>query len=108
MVTMNTKVSIAATVMGLWLMGLLTSPSAMAVELDFNISAPTSGTLSYAGSGGALTGTNIEVGNVVGLSTPANSNVTSVCFSCVLNFTTGNLSAAGGPGSGNNGWWSFG
>ena len=42
-------------------------PSAMAVELDFNLSAPTSGTISYGGGGGALIGSNIEVDNVVGL-----------------------------------------
>lgn len=89
--------------------GLTFSPSAMAMELDFNISAPTSGTVSYSGSGGVLTGSNIEVDNVVGLSMPANSNVTSVCVTCVLNFTTGTLSAAGGPPlSGSNNWWSFG
>jgi hypothetical protein len=70
---MNAKVVIA--VMGVWLMGLLVSPLAMAVELDFNIGAPTSGTISYAGGGGALIGSNIEVDNVVGLSTPANAMV---------------------------------
>lgn len=86
------------------------SPSAMAVELDFNISAPTSGTISYNGSGGGLIGTDIEVDNVVGLFTPANANVTSLCVSCVLNFTSGSLSNAGGPppSGNNNGWWSFG
>ena len=91
----------------------LTGPfnqSAMAVELDFNISAPTSGTISYNGAGGGLTGLNIEVDNVVGLDTPANANVTSLCVSCVLNFTSGSLSNAGGPppSGNNNGWWSFG
>jgi hypothetical protein len=82
----------------------------MAVELDFNISAPTSGTISYDGSGGGLVGSNIEVDNVVGLSTPANNNVTSLCLSCVLNFTSGSLTGAGGPppSGANNGWWSFG
>lgn len=86
------------------------SATAMAVELDFNISAPTSGTISYNGSGGGLIGTNIEVDNVVGLDTPTNANVTSLCVSCVLNFTSGSLSNAGGPppSGNNNGWWSFG
>lgn len=88
----------------------LFSPSAMAVELDFNISAPTSGTISYDGTGNGLIGANIEVDNVVGLDTPANANVTSLCVSCVLNFTSGSLSNAGGPppSGSNNGWWSFG
>jgi hypothetical protein len=91
--------------MGLWVMGLSISPSAMAVELDFNLSAPTSGTISYGGGGGALIGSNIEVDNVVGLSTPANANVTSVCLSCLLNFNSGTLT---GSGPQNGGWWSFG
>jgi hypothetical protein len=90
---------------GLWGAGFLVVPTAMAVELDFNISAPTSGTISYGGGGGALIGSNIEVDNVVGLSTPANANVTSVCFSCLLNFNSGTLT---GSGPQNGGWWSFG
>jgi hypothetical protein len=93
---------------GLWVTGVYVTPAAIAVELDFNISAPTSGTISYGGSGGALIGSNIEVDNVVGLSTPANANVTALCVSCALNFTTGLLSNAGGPNQNNNGWWSFG
>jgi len=105
---MKTRVLIVAMVMGLWVMGVLVSPFAMAVELDFNISAPTSGTISYGGSGGALVGSNIEVDNVAGLSTPANANVTAFCLSCALNFNTGLLSNAGGPNQNNNGWWSFG
>lgn len=86
------------------------SPSAMADELDFNISAPTSGTISYDGTGNGLIGADIEVDNVVGLDTPANANVTSLCVSCVLNFTSGSLSNAGGPppSGSNNGWWRFG
>lgn len=103
---MNAKVVRA--VIGLWLMGLLVSPLAMAVELNFNISAPTSGTISYAGAGGALIGSNIEVDNVFGLSTPANANMTALCLSCALNFNTGALSGAGGSNPKNTGWWSFG
>jgi hypothetical protein len=103
---MTIKFAMAA--MGLWVMGLLVAPAAMAVELDFNISAPTSGTISYGGGGGALIGSNIEVDNVVGLSTPANANVTSVCFSCQLNFTSGALTGAGPANSQNSGWWRFG
>lgn len=86
------------------------SATAMAVELDFNISAPTSGTISYDGIGNGLIGADIEVDNVVGLDTPANANVTSLCVSCVLNFMSGSLSNAGGPppSGSNNGWWRFG
>jgi hypothetical protein len=102
---MNKKIAIAAMGLGLWVVGPSISPSAMAVELDFNLSAPTSGTVTYAGGGSALVGSNIEVDNVVGLSTPANANVTSVCFSCLLNFNSGSLT---GSGPQNGGWWSFG
>lgn len=108
---MSTQIAIIAMSLGLWVMGLPISPSAMAVSsLDFNIGAPTSGTVSYAGGGGALIGSNIEVDNVVGLSTPANANVTALCLSCALNFNTGALINAGGPppSGSNNGWWSFG
>jgi hypothetical protein len=48
---MNAKAVIAVIAMGLWVMGLSISPSAMAVELDFNLSAPTSGTVTYGGGG---------------------------------------------------------
>ena len=105
---MKARIAIATMAIGLWVTGFLVAPAAMAVELDFNISAPTSGTITYGGSGGALVGSNIEVDNVVGLSTPANANVTALCLSCALNFTTGGLTNAGGPGGSNNGWWSFG
>ena len=94
--------------MGLWLTGLCVSPLAMAVGLDFNISAPTSGTISYGGGTGALIGSNIEVDNVVGLLTPVNANVTASCLSCTLNFTSGALSNSGGPNPNNSGWWRFG
>ena len=93
--------------LGAALTSFISSP-AMAVELDFNLSAPTSGTISYAGSGGDLIGTNIEVDNVVGLSTPAHDGTTSLCISCLLNFTSGTLSNSGGATTTNNGWWNFG
>ena len=102
---MNAKATIAAIAVGLCVAGLLVAPAAMAVELDFNLSAPTSGTISYGGGGGALIGSNIEVDNVVGLSTPANASVTSLCVSCLLNFNSGALTGAGPQ---NGGWWSFG
>src|SRR5215510_2067952 len=101
-------IKFAMAVICLWVMGLLVAPGAMAVELDFNISAPTSGTISYGGGGGALIGSNIEVDNVVGLSTPANANVTALCLNCALNFNTGALTGAGGPNPNNSGWWRFG
>ncbi len=94
-------------VMGIGAFGPATH-SAMAMQLSFNMNAPTSGTISYGGTGGALSGSNIDVDNVVGQSTPANANVTSTCLNCVLNFTSGLLSTSGGPNPNNNGWWRFG
>ncbi|ALA61151.1 hypothetical protein [Nitrospira moscoviensis] len=105
---MKTKILLIAAYVALTLAGLLVSRPALAVQLDFNISAPTSGSVSYDGTGGGLIGTNIEVDNAVGLSTPANANVTSTCLSCVLNFTSGAFVNAGGANTNNNGWWRFG
>jgi hypothetical protein len=105
---MKAGIIIAAMAIGLWVTGLLVAPATMAVELDFNISAPTSGTITYGGGDGALIGSNIEVDTVVGLATPTNTNVTALCLSCALNFNTGVLSKAGGANQNNNGWWSFG
>ena len=76
--------------------------SALAMQLNFNIVAPTTGSIAYGGTGGALTGTNIDVDSVVGLSTPANANVTSTCLTCILNFTSGLNTSVGG------GTWQFG
>jgi hypothetical protein len=95
---MKARIAIVTMAIGLWVTGFFVAPAAMAVELDFNISAPTSGTITYGGSGGALVGSNIEVDNVVGLSTPANAGgVGALCISCALNFNTGALTNAGGP-----------
>ena len=103
---MKTRIVVAVMAVGLWVTGLLVAPAAMAVELVFNISAPTSGTISYGGSGGALIGSNIEVDNVVGLSTPANAGgAGALCISCALNFNSGTLT---GSGPQNGGWWAFG
>ncbi|MDO9116968.1 MAG: hypothetical protein Q7U39_03360 [Nitrospira sp.] len=105
---MNSRLLMVLIAMGLWLTGLCVSPLAMAVALDFNISAPTSGTISYGSGTGTLIGGSIEVDNVVGLLTPVNANVTSTCLSCTLNFTSGALSGSGGSNPNNSGWWRFG
>ena len=57
--------------------------------LDFGITAPTTGTLSYAGGAAPLIGSGIDVDDVVGLNTPSNNNVLSICASCTLGFETG-------------------
>lgn len=101
----NHMAIISASVLSLVLGGALFGPSthsAMAMQINFNIVAPTTGAIAYGGTGGALTGTNIDVDNVVGLSTPANANVTSTCLTCTLNFTSGLNTSAGG------GTWQFG
>lgn len=100
------RASIFSLMLGLVLVGASTGP-AMAMELNFNMNAPTSGSVSYAGTGGGLVGSNIDVDSIVGASTPLNSNVTSTCLTCVLNFTSGSLSNSGGPNPNNNGWWRF-
>lgn len=105
---MKAKLLLITAYLALTVVGLLVSRPALAVQLDFNISAPTSGSISYDGTGGGLIGTNIEVDNVVGLATPAHANVTSLCVSCVLNFTSGAFLNAGGANTNNNGWWRFG
>jgi len=66
--------------------------------LDFNIAAPTLGSISYAGGNAALVGTDIQVDTVVGLNTPLNSGVTLTLFNADLDFTTG----------ASNGVWSWG
>ena len=77
---MKARVGITTMAIGLWVTGLLVAPGAMAVELAFNISAPTSGSISYDGTAtGALVGGNIGVSSAVGLSTLANSNVAETC-----------------------------
>lgn len=51
------------------------------------------GTLSYNGSGGVLTGTDIRFDFILGVDTPLNNGVSLTCDSCKLNFETGvNLS----------------
>ncbi len=92
--------SAAVLVLGIALMGPSTDP-AMAMQLNFNMNAPTSGSVSYGGIGGGLVGSNIDLDNVVGTSTPLNNNVTSTCLNCVLNFTSGLNTSAG------SGLWQF-
>jgi len=70
--------------------------------LDFGITAPTAGTISYDGNGGPLIGSGISVDSVVGLNTPLNSGVTLTIAGGILNFTTGGLTGA------TSDTWSFG
>src|SRR5262249_14176980 len=63
-------------------------------QIDFNVIATTTGSISYAGGANPLKGSNISVDNVVGLNTPMNNNVLRNCISCTLTFMTGNLSGS--------------
>ena len=62
----------------------LSSVAVNAAVIDFNIAAPTAGTISYDGAGGALLGFAIEVDSVAGIDTPANSGELGVltCDEC--------------------------
>src|SRR5207249_3437477 len=64
-------------------------------SLDFGVIAPTSGSISYAGSATPLVGADIQVDNVTGVDgTPANDGVTLLLSNATLNFTTGNFSGS--------------
>jgi len=99
---MKPIVMVSVMALGLLAMELFGSPSAMAVSLNFDLFAPTPGTISSAGGGAPVVGTNIQVDRVVGDSTPLNAGIEGICLSCTLNFTTGGLTSSGG------GTWNFG
>ena len=70
---------------------LLISNAQAAMQLDFNIAAPTSGNISYAGGNSSLIGSSIDVDNVVATGTSLHNNITSLCITCTLQFVTGPL-----------------
>ena len=72
-------------------LSLSSTPLQADAILDFNLTSPTTGTISYAGGANPLVGSNISVDSVVGLGTSANDGVVRSLFSARLNFTTGNL-----------------
>ncbi len=76
---------------------LVAGAAQSAPVLDFGIKAPTTGSLSYAGGMGPLIGSGIDVDDVIGLGTPANNTVLSICSFCTLDFQTG----------GSTGGWNF-
>lgn len=76
--------------------------------LDFDMAAPTAGSISYDGGATPLKGVNIQVDTVVGIGTPLNNLVLLPVTGGLLNFTTGNLTGfdqyhwnfgGGGPAS---------
>jgi hypothetical protein len=87
------KKALLASLMLVCQLCLFTS-SAHSALLDFNLSAPTSGTISFAGGTSPLVGAGIQVDNVVGTSTPLNSGIISTCISCSLGFTSGTFTSS--------------
>lgn len=73
------------------LFGCITVSSAQASQIDFNIAAPTSGSIDYAGGATPLIGSDIDIDDIVGLGTALHNNVISACDVCTLSFTTGVL-----------------
>jgi len=73
-------------------LSLLPVPAFADPIIDFNVIAPATGTISYSGGVSPLVGSQISVNNVVGIGTLANDGITRLCYSCTLNFTTGNFS----------------
>jgi hypothetical protein len=78
--------SLALAVIG---MGIMAGNAAAIPILDFAVSAPTPGAISYAGGASPLQGTEIQVDTVVGLNTLLNNNTAYNIIGGVLNFTTG-------------------
>jgi hypothetical protein len=100
------KPEVLAVVVGTFAMlGLSLSPGpALAVPvLDiFNVTTPTLGTISYAGSPAPLIGSGIKLEKVVGQDTSLNNLAVRNCLGCSLDFTTGGATGVwtwGGVGS---------
>jgi hypothetical protein len=93
---------LAAVVGSFAMLGLSLSPGPALADalLDFNVAAPTTGSISYAGGVAPLVGSGISVDSVVGLGTPANDGVVESCIGCVLAFTTGANTGGWNWGSG--------
>ncbi|HMF84877.1 MAG TPA: hypothetical protein VK598_00840, partial [Nitrospiraceae bacterium] len=83
--------ALAAVVGSFAMLGLSLSPMPALADalLDFNVAAPTTGSISYAGGAAPLVGSGISVDTVVGLGTPLNDSVVLNCIGCTLDFTTG-------------------
>ncbi len=72
--------------------GVFTGLAMADYTLDFNMAAPTSGTITYAGGANPLVGSGINVDTVIALNgTPKNGGVTQECLNCVLDFSTGSF-----------------
>jgi hypothetical protein len=70
--------------------------------LDFDMAAPTAGSISYDGGATPLKGVNIQVDTVVGIGTPLNNMDLLPVTGGLLNFTTGNFTGY------DSSYWKFG
>jgi hypothetical protein len=89
---------------GFWLTGLALAVLVLAAPaqansiaiIDFNMSGPTPGIISWAGGTSPLQGIEIQVDDVFGVGTPLNSGTSVPITNGLLNFTTGNLTSFDG------------
>ncbi|MBU1710480.1 MAG: PEP-CTERM sorting domain-containing protein [Proteobacteria bacterium] len=81
-------------------MGMMAGSAAATPMLDFAVSAPTPGTISYSGGSQALIGSNIQVDSVVGLDTLRNTSKALSFIGALLNFNPGANTGRWGRGSG--------
>ena len=87
---MRTSKIIVGAVIAMTSVGASALPAHAIAQLDFGLVAPTGGVISFSGvTGDPLIGTDIEVDNVVGLDTPANSGSPITISNGRLNFSTG-------------------
>lgn len=86
---MKTRLVVGLLILVLSLIGT----AAFADSLDFNIAAPTTGSISYGGSGGPLVGSGISVNTVTGLGTAANAGGRFALSGGLLNWSTGPLTS---------------
>lgn len=95
---MKTRMVVGLLILVLSLIGT----AAFADSLDFNIAPPTSGSISYNGTGGPLVGSGISVNTVTGLGTAANTGTGLSISGGLLGWVTGPLTGATSSS------WSFG
>lgn len=96
---------LAATSVAVAALGLSLSASASIVNFDQQDAQSPTGTISYAGDGGALVGSGISFDRISlnGATAPTGHQGSLTCMSCSIAFTTGNNTGEGTS----TGTWSF-
>jgi hypothetical protein len=94
-----TKVVTIVVALALLLFGAFALSAQATTKIDFDMAAPTSGTISYGGGETSISGTNIQVDTVVGVDTPLNSGTVLTLTNGLLGFTTGNYIAGESTGT---------